>query len=137
MQIKFIALLILFFSSMSSSANIINVMNIVGKNEIQVADMLGTPTGCSKSKHGRKCSYAKAETEIMFIRGKADWITIEGIDNVPFNNNALKYIGITPKAPTFSNNFMIRWTHLQTLKEVTLFKGQKNSGYVYIKAFSK
>jgi len=137
MKIKTLTLLLAFFSAASFSSALIDVMSIVGKTQVQIADILGTPTGCSKSKYGQKCSYAKAEIEIVFIKGKADWITIEGIDNVPFNSDALKSLGLSAKTPIFSNNFTMKWVLIQGLKEVTIFKGAKNSDYAYIKSFTK
>ena len=101
------------------------------------SEILGEPTNCSKSKYGQKCFYSVAETEIVFINGKADWITVEGIDNIPFNQKALKSIGIAPATPSFKNNFTLRWTSIQGFKEVSIFKGATNSDYAYIKAFTE
>ncbi len=137
MKIQTLVLSFIFFSSFASSSPLIDVLKVAGKNQTQVAKILGEPINCSKIKHGNKCSYSVAETEIVFINEKADWITIEGIDNIPFNQNSLKSIGITPAKPNFKNNFTLRWSSIQGLKEVSVFKGVTNSDYAYIKALTK
>ncbi|MBO2582757.1 hypothetical protein [Shewanella algae] len=137
MKIQTLVLSLTLFSSVALSSTLIDVSKVAGKTQDQVTELLGQPTNCSKSKYGQKCSYSVAETEIVFIKGKADWITVEGIDNIPFNSNALKSIGIAPTKPNFENNFTLRWSSIQGLKEVSIFKGAKNSDYAYIKAFTK
>ena len=137
MKIQILVLSLSLFSTMSFSSTLIDVVKIAGKSQDQVAEILGKATSCSKGKYGQKCSYSVAETEIVFINGKADWITVEGIDNVPFSNDALKSIGLTPTIPNFKNNFTLRWLSIQGLGEVTIFKGATNSDYAYIKAFTK
>lgn len=137
MKIQILVLSLTIFSSMAFSSALIDVTKVVGKNKDQLAEILGKETSCSKNKYGEKCSYTVAETEIVFINGKADWITVEGIDNVPFNNDALKSIGITPTTPSFKSNFTLRWSSIQGLNEVSIFKGATNSDYAYIKAFTK
>ncbi len=64
---------------------IVDVLKIAGKSESEVTSYLGAPKSCGKSKYGNKCQYTKGETEVVFINGKADWITVEGIDSVPFS----------------------------------------------------
>lgn len=137
MCINMLVLVCCLFSSASYSIVVVDVLKIVGKTPLQVADILGTPSGCFITKYGRKCSYILADTEVVFINDKADWITVEGIDNIPFNNDVLKSLGLIPKAPIFKNGFTLRWTYIQGLKEITVFKGPENSDYAYIKALTK
>ena len=89
MCINMLVLVCCLFSSASYSIVVVDVLKIVGKTPLQVADILGTPSGCFITKYGRKCSYILADTEVVFINDKADWITVEGIDNIPFNNDVL------------------------------------------------
>jgi len=137
MKVQILALSLIFFSPLALSSSLIDVSKIAGKNQTQVDKILGEPTNCVKSKYGQKCSYSLAETEIVFINSKADWITVEGIDNIPFNQNALKNIGLSPVKPSFNNNFTLHWLSIQGLKEVSIFKGATNSDYAYIKVFTK
>jgi hypothetical protein len=137
MKIQSLIIATAFLSANAFSAVVVDVTKIVGKSQTEVAKLLGQPSSCSKSKYGKKCIYAKGDSEIVFINKKADWITIEAIDNVPFNKDALKSIGLKPAIPAFKNNFTLRWSNISGLGEVSIFKGAKNSDYAYIKAFTK
>jgi len=112
---------------------IVDITKIAGKSQKEVAVYLGDEISCSDSKYGKKCQYEKGETEIVFIKGKADWITVEGIDNVPFSKSALNALGLKEKRPTFKNNFTLRWEPIQGLRSVSVFKGTSKSDYAYIK----
>jgi len=116
---------------------IIDVTKIAGGKESDVATYLGNPSSCGNSKYGKKCQYEKGDTEIVFIQGKADWITIEGIDHIPFSKTALGALGLKETRPTFSSNFTLRWESIQGLREVSLFKGGASSDYAYIKVKTK
>jgi hypothetical protein len=83
---------------------IVDVLKIAGKSESEVASYLGASKSCGKSKYGNKCEYTKGETEVVFINGKADWITVEGIDSVPFSKSALTVLGLKEANPSFKNN---------------------------------
>ncbi len=121
-------------AGLASAEAIVDIKKIAGKSRTDVIKHLGQETSCSKSKYGIKCQYSRGETEIVFIGGKADWITIEGIDQVPFDNSALTSIGLPQVKPTFKNNFTLRWEPYQSLRSVSIFKGASNSDYAYIKA---
>mgnify|MGYP005857358815 CR=1 FL=1 len=130
------AILAVFFSSAHAEA-IVDVTKIAGKSEKEVSSYLGKPSSCGNSKHGTKCKYKKGETEIIFIKGKADWLTVEGIDHIPFSKSALSAIGLKEERPSFSNNFILRWNSIQGLMEVSIFKGASKSDYAYIKVKTK
>jgi len=132
-------LLLLFFTVPACSQQqdiLINVMELVGKNKDAVSEIIGAATNCSPSKYGETCQFAMAETEIVFIQGRADWITIEGLDDQPFSNSIIQLLGFQPKSPNFSNAFTKRWEPIQGLISVSLFKGSSNSDYAYIKAYT-
>lgn len=134
--------LLIVIAALSSPAllandKLIDVPGIIGKSETAVAEMLGQPTECTSTKHGRKCTYEKAETEIVFIRGKADWITVEGIDKLPFNQGTLGSIGIKAQNPSFKNDFTMRWEPLQGMRSISLFGSGSNADYFYIKAYTE
>ena len=112
---------------------VVDITQVAGKTESEVSTYLGDPTSCANSKHGNKCQYTKGEMEIVFIGGKADWITVEGIDGVPFSKAALGALGLSEAPPSFSNQFTMRWERIQGLREVALFKGGATSDYAYIK----
>jgi len=127
----------LLFTTLTYAAPIVDINKIAGKTKNKVSKYLGKPTSCKKNKYGKKCNYKKGETEIVFINGKADWITIEGIDSIPFSPSALKALGLKTTKPSFKNNFSLKWSSINGLREVTIFKGSSKSDYVYIKVKTK
>lgn len=125
---KIVSAIILTFSvSVAHAEAIVDVTKIAGKSQKEVTAYLGKEMSCGKSKYGKKCQYKKGETEIVFIKGKADWITVEGIDNIPFSESALSALGLKEKRPSFENNFTLRWEPIQGLKSVPVFKGASKS----------
>jgi len=135
---KVIPTIILILSAGIAHAEaIVDVTKIAGKTQKDVTAYLGKEISCGKNKYGKKCQYKKGETEIVFIKGKADWITVEGIDNVPFSKSALSALGLKEKSPSFKNNFTLRWEPIQGLLSVSVFKGASKSDYAYIKVKTK
>lgn len=136
---KLVITLALFALSLVANAKevIIDVPSIIGKSKAEVSSLIGKPTSCDSSKYGEKCQFKRGETEIVFIKGKADWITVEDLDNHPFTNSTIILLGFKLQTPSFSNAFTKRWEPLQGLKSVSLFKGENNSDYAYIKAYTK
>ena len=134
-QVKriFTTAILVISASMVRAEAIIDVTKIAGKTESEVSAHIGQPSSCGNSKHGKKCQYEKGETEIVFINGKADWITVEGFDQTPFSKLALSALGLKDARPSFSNNFTLRWNSIQGLLEVSVFKGASASDYAYIK----
>jgi len=112
---------------------VLDVLRIAGKDMAAVSEYLGKPIECSPVKQGQKCAYTKAETEIVYIDGLADWITIEGIDDVAFEATAIQSLGFAESKPSFKNGFSLRWDGIEDLMEVTIFKGASRADYAYIK----
>lgn len=66
-------------------APLVDVPAIAGKSEPAVAAALGAATGCkSVSPTGvgeaRRCDYRGGNVEVVYIAGKADWITVYGAE---------------------------------------------------------
>lgn len=61
------------------------VTALAGKSEKEVAEVLGKPGTCSKIKNGPKCEHKDGQLEVVFIKGRADWITVNGLGKVPFS----------------------------------------------------
>lgn len=130
--------LLLFVADPSHAAGpVFDVLAIAGKTKQQVSGELGKPQSCGTSKYGEKCSYAKGETEIVFINGKADWITIEAMDQVNYSGAAITSLGFKAAKPTLLNNFTIRWESIQGIKEVSVFPVGSVVGYAYVKVSTK
>jgi hypothetical protein len=81
--------------------------------------------------------YLDGAVEIVFIGGKADWITVypQGLEYSP--DAVAKYLGLTWAPPYVSNRFTIRWEGIQGLLEVAAFPQSESSAlvrYLYIQA---
>lgn len=116
-------------------ANVVmEVMQVVGKSEAEVSALLGRPSSCEDIHRARLCRYPPDEDEVMFVAGKADMITVQQMDAVAFNADALDALGLGPVEPDHSNEHAIRWESIPELEEVTVFPGQGGSvDYAYVK----
>jgi len=115
----------------------IDIPKIAGKSQSVVEKLLGKPTYCEKSKYGVKCYYSQGDTEIIFIKGKADWITVNEMGDAKYNKKSLALLGLPVKNPSFSNKHVMRWNNLQGLHEVYLFPAGNKIFYAYIKVKTK
>ncbi|WNO10281.1 hypothetical protein [Teredinibacter sp. KSP-S5-2] len=127
------------FVSVNSFADVlVDVPSIVGKNKSEVSALIGEPGSCENTEQGEQCAYAQAELQIAFINNKADWMTVEGVDHLPFNSIAMENLGLNLGSPSSSSDYEIRWENTGGLILVSLYKGKENnSDYVFIKAFSE
>jgi len=112
---------------------VVDVPSIAGKAEGQVAAALGEPNSCENIKQGKKCFYLPGDAEVVFISGKADWITINSLDSAPYSEDALPLLGIEKASASFSNDFVMRWSGVPGLLEVSIFPAQGHVDYAYIK----
>lgn len=113
---------------------VVDVTKIAGKTRAEAETVLGAPDECETSMHGDKCRYLKSHTEIVYIDGKADWITV-GFDDEPYDPAAIVKLGFKQEPPSFQNEFAIRWEGIDGLLEASLFPGVKGkAAYAYIKA---
>jgi hypothetical protein len=60
-----------------------NIPKIAGKTQIEVEALLGEPVFCAQAGSASNCSFKENEIEIVFIDGKADWITVYGAFHSP------------------------------------------------------
>ena len=113
---------------------VMDVMQVVGNSEADVAALLGPPTSCEKVHRARWCKYPPDQNEVMFVAGKADMITVHGMGAVAFSEHALESLGLAPATPDHSDQYAIRWQSIPDLEEVSVFPGPGNSiDYAYIK----
>nr|VFK18224.1 MAG: hypothetical protein BECKLFY1418C_GA0070996_10408 [Candidatus Kentron sp. LFY] len=117
---------------------IVDITKIAGKSKHQVDELLGKHTTCENIKYGEKCYYEKGKTEIVFIDGKADWITVNDMGYAPYSSKALEYLGISQRKPYFeSKENGIRWNNIHGLREVLISPSGSYIFYAYIKAYTK
>ena len=114
-----------------------DVLAIAGKTKQQVTSALGKPLSCVAGKYGEKCRYSKGEAEVVFINGKADWITVEAMDAVNFDDAAVTALGFRATKPTFKNKSTIRWESAQGIREISVFPAGAKVDYAYIKVYTK
>ena len=113
---------------------VMEVMPLVNKSEDEVAALLGLPTACKDIHRARLCTYGPHEDEVLFVRGKADMITVQGMDAVAFNADALDALGLGRVAPDHADTHAIRWESIPGLVEVAVFPGAGGSvEYAYVK----
>lgn len=121
----------------ATAAPLLDIQKIAGKTEADVSKVLGKPDQQEKTKHGPKFSYKDGKIEVVFINGKADWITVSGMSSVPFDANAIGALGLKPEPPTFKNRFVIRWEPHATYNSVSFFPLDDKVDYAYIKVATK
>lgn len=113
---------------------VMDVMQVVGTSEAEVSALLGVPASCEDIHRARLCKYPPDLDEVMFVAGKADMITVQGMDAIAFNEHALEALGLGPAKPDHANEHAIRWESVAGLEEVTVFPGTGNSvRYAYVK----
>lgn len=67
-----------------------DIPKIAGKTQAEVETLLGEPVFCSQSESALNCSFQENEIEIVFIDGKADWITVNGTFHNPSYSQELE-----------------------------------------------
>ncbi|MGN6153309.1 MAG: hypothetical protein ACTHOH_15095 [Lysobacteraceae bacterium] len=125
-------------STVSGSARhaaepIVDVPKIAGKSLAEVSAILGEPTSCEMAKQGKKCLFNTGGTEVVFISGKSDWITVETLDNAPYSSDALPLLGFGKENPVFSSENVIRWSNIPGFEEISIFPSAAGVDYAHIK----
>jgi hypothetical protein len=111
----------------------LDVGKLAGKSKHEVADYLGSPGRCKFHRWGEICRYRKRNVEILYISGKADWITVEGLKDTAFEPEALRSLGLSVKEPDVRDEKSMLWKDLDGLKEVTIFNTRGMVDHAYIK----
>ncbi len=88
---------------------VVDVPAILAKGKAEVTKTLGKPQACAKVKQGEKCQWRDGALEVVFIGGAADWLTITA--DIPYGADGLPALGFKPAKPTFSNQFVARWSN--------------------------
>ena len=113
------------------------IKNIIGHSEKEVAAILGKSTELEdiklNGKKNPKYGYKDEAIEIVYIDGKADWITLT-LNNGTYDKTALGIIGLPIAEPTISNKNVIRWQNHEGMLSISLFpKTDGTINYFYIK----
>jgi len=117
---------------------VVDVPAIAGKRPAQVAAILGTPTATETIRsHGKplpKRIYRNGDVEVVYVDGKADWITVFGQGQLPFGPEVLSALGLPSTPPSFFNPLgVIRWERISGLRTVSVFPNPDgHAHYAYI-----
>ena len=117
---------------------VIDVSTIAGKTPPEVAGILGAPVrrgaAASDGKNYPAYHYRNGRVQVVFVDGKADWITIQRLDSVPFARHALGAFGLPVAVPSSESAEVIRWTRVAGLRELSIF-ARPDSGVDYATVF--
>lgn len=116
---------------------IIDVTKLASADKKSVANLIGEATSCTGSPYGDKCIYDRLNIEITFLKGLANLITINKLESIEYNKNAIVHLGLTSSEPQSIGVDMIRWENKQGLLSVSVFKGDNNKlSHAYVKTFA-
>ncbi len=79
----------------SAAPLVFDVKVVVAKTPAEVTKLLGKPKETQKSKYGTIYKYQSPDIEILFTSGKANLITVNGLDSVPFSPAAIQALGLS------------------------------------------
>lgn len=127
------ALFLCCANATAAQATVVDVSRLAGKTQAQVGSELKSSSKCKSSKHGTSRVYGKGKIEVVFIGGKADWITLNGLEKIPYDDTALSKLGLHEASPSFKSANVIRWTNASGFLEISIFKGRSGVDYAYIK----
>jgi hypothetical protein len=116
---------------------VVDIPEIAGKEPAAVEKLLGKPTEGDKTKYGKTLVYQKGKVEIVYIKGKADWITVNDLKDVAFDETATKALGLKASKPTFKGPTVIRWEPAGKLTSVAVFERDGKVDYAYVKVATK
>lgn len=102
----------------ASGAPLFRIAEVAGHSEAELAVVLGPPWDCESSLYSRRCRYAPDNTEVVFIDGKADWLTVRSPGEVAFDASALGRIGLPDRKPDQATAEELVWTGFGGLREV-------------------
>jgi hypothetical protein len=110
---------------------IFDVKTVVLKTTAEVTKLLGKPSETEKTKYGTKYIYKTPDIEIHFMKGKANYITVNGLDAIPFGPAAIQALGFPASKPSFANEqITMRWEPASpTIKRVQINRGQQNCDF--------
>ncbi len=114
---------------------ILDVLEVSGRSQEEVAALIGQPADCDDTYQGVSCRYG-ATVEVIFIGGRADWIQVTPPEEISFEPTALRYIGLLPTLPLVRNPFRMHWDRHQGLAVVSLYGSGRYVALFQVRAFT-
>jgi hypothetical protein len=132
----------------STATTIVNLKTIAGKSIQEVEAVLGKAESTEKASPSDtpckenpcdKAFYQSGKFEIIYINGKADWITINNVSDHELNDKNIELLGLPASAPAFNNAAsVIRWEAVEGINTISFFNnGSGKIDYVNIKTATK
>ena len=132
-------------TSVSRPAPIIEITKLVGRPLKEVEKLLGKPNELKKpdprevpceDNRCNEASFQDGKYEVVFIHGKADWITINRVSNSLLDEGVITLLGLPESSPAFNNpSNVLRWENVAGIKEISFFSdGSGGIEYIYVKA---
>ncbi|WP_293000096.1 hypothetical protein [Nevskia sp.] len=119
-----------------STAPLFRMADVAGKTEDELRAALGPPESCETTLYSRRCRYSPGNTEVVFIDGKADWLTVNELGETPFDDALLGRIGLPSSRARNTDSGDKRWTGVSGLREVTAHGSDGRVAYIRIKVKS-
>lgn len=121
----------------AESARMVDVSAIAGKTASEVDRVLGQPSSTETTRNaGRTLPvrlYRADQVKVVFVAGKADWISVYQLDSHPFDSGVLDALGVPNSTPTWSGPAVLRWDGIAGLREISAFpNGSGGTSYAYI-----
>ncbi len=110
---------------------IADIAAIAGRTPKEVAAVLGPPyekrTVTIRDKVYPANFYKSGQLQIVFVDGKADWITIYRLSALPYSPQSIKALNLPPSLPVVNTPDVIKWQDVSGIKEISLYpdKGGK------------
>ena len=114
----------------------IQILDLVGRNQMEVVETIGEAKSCNPSPQGINCYYPQKNLEIVFIDERADWLTVDGFKELAFNFRAIAEIGLKPIPALVTNPFRMHWQYHQGLEVVSVYGSGKNVAFIQVRAFT-
>ena len=129
----------------------LDVPALLGLDEKAAGQMLGAPVACeavnpSGATGSRRCDYREGNIEVVFIHGKADWITIYGPGDsraadtclrAPFSAAAIERVNLVG-TPTATSPIGLFWVgSVPGIRKVSVFGRGDELGYIYVKGYTR
>jgi hypothetical protein len=117
-----------------STAAVVKIGDIVGRTPDELKAVLGAPLGCETSLYSSRCQYSTGATEVVFIDGKADWITVKALGDTRLEPAALPRIGLPQRKPAITEPTRLVWTDIEGLREVQAVGDGERLEFIRVKA---
>lgn len=120
----------------ASQAPLFRIAEVAGRAEAEVAAVLGPPWQCESSRYSRRCRYSPGATEVVYIEGKADWLTVTALGDAPLDDQLLMRIGLQPAPAGTASDQERVWLTLGGLREVHAYGTPDRAQFLRIKVKS-